>query len=84
MKMVMKYENGYEVYDLPKGTRIFNHDASVDMINKIAANGGNNGTSIHIAKLADSIVVREEADIDKIATGIARKLKIEAMKKGDN
>lgn len=78
------HENGYEVYDLPKGTRIFNHDASVDLVNKMAANGGNRGTSISIAKLADSIVVREEADIDKIATSLARKLKIEAMKKGDN
>lgn len=78
------HENGYEVYDLPKGTRIFNHDASVDMVNKIAANGGNRGISIKIAKLANSIIVREEADIDKIATSLARKLKIEAMKKGDN
>jgi len=32
------------------------------------------GRSVTIAKLADTIVVREEADIDKIATKIAQKL----------
>ncbi|WP_294405279.1 phage tail tape measure protein [uncultured Clostridium sp.] len=78
------HENGYEVYDLPQGTRIFNHDASVDLVNKMASRNGTNTSSITIAKLADSIVVREEADIDKIASSLARKLKIEAMKKGGN
>ena len=32
-------------------------------------------TSITIAKIADSIVVREDADIDKIADALAFKLK---------
>lgn len=78
------HENGYEVYDLPQGTRIFNHDASVDLVNKMASRNGTNTSSITIAKLADSIIVREEADIDKIASSLARKLKIESMKKGGN
>ncbi|MBS4539828.1 phage tail tape measure protein [Clostridium sp. D2Q-11] len=30
------HERGYEVYDLPKGTRIYNHDASEDLVLKTA------------------------------------------------
>jgi len=37
--------------------------------------------SITIAKLADSIVVREESDIDKIATALAHKLQLAALNK---
>ena len=33
-----------------------------------------NGFAITIAKLADSIIIREESDIDKIATALANKL----------
>ena len=39
---------------------------------KWRSNKGNNG--IQIAKIADTIVVREEADIDKITSGIVRKI----------
>ena len=35
----------------------------------------NKGTVITIAKLADSIIVREEADIDRIAERIVKKIK---------
>ena len=28
--------NNYELYDLPRGTRIFNHDASEDMVRQAA------------------------------------------------
>jgi phage-related tail protein len=30
------HEKGYEVYDLPRGTRIYNHEASEDMVRKAA------------------------------------------------
>lgn len=30
------HEKGYEVYDLPRGTRIYNHEASQDMVRKTA------------------------------------------------
>ena len=36
--------------------------------------GAQNGFAITIAKLADSIIIREESDIDKIATALANKL----------
>jgi len=39
------------------------------------------GFAITIAKLADSIVVREEGDIDKIATLLANKLQLAALNK---
>ncbi|OOM80941.1 hypothetical protein CLOBL_05400 [Clostridium sp. BL-8] len=41
-----------------------------------------NGLAITIAKLADSIVIREEGDIDKIATALANKLTQTALGMG--
>ncbi|OCB00593.1 phage tail length tape measure family protein [Clostridium beijerinckii] len=38
-----------------------------------------NGFAITIAKLADSIIIREESDIDKIATALANKLSQTAL-----
>lgn len=63
-------EKGGEIVDLPKGTRVYPHDESVRM-----ARSENKGTVITIAKLADSIIVREEADIDRIAERIVQKIK---------
>jgi TP901 family phage tail tape measure protein len=49
------HEKGYEVYDLPRGTRIYNHEASEDMVMKTAeavatkllgSNSNNSGVSI--------------------------------------
>lgn len=57
-------ENGPEIADLPKGTKITDHRSSVN----------SDGRSISIAKLADMIIVREEADIDKIANALVLKL----------
>jgi hypothetical protein len=39
------------------------------------------GFAITIAKLADSIIIREEGDIDKIATLLANKLQLAALNK---
>ena len=58
-------EKGGEIMDLPSGTRIIPHDAS-----RNTPIGGN----INIAKVADTIVVREDADIDKIGDAIVRKI----------
>lgn len=65
-------EQGGEIIDLPQGTRIYPHDKSVAMARAEGASLG--GGSISIAKLADQIVVREDADIDRIANAIADKL----------
>ena len=63
-------EKGGEIVDLPTGSRVYPHDESV----RIARQDGRKNYSIAIAKLADSIVVREETDIDKIAEAIIRKI----------
>jgi len=62
-------EHGPEKVTLPKGSRVQNHQSSV--------NSGSG--SISIAKLADMIIVREEADIDKIANALALKIKATAL-----
>lgn len=63
-------EKGGEIVDLPTGSRVYPHDESV----RIARQDGRKNYSIAIAKLADSIVVREEADIDKITEAIVKRI----------
>lgn len=62
------HEKGGEIIDLPHGTRVYPHDES---IRKARKEGSKN---IKIAKLADTIIVREEADIDEIVRKIAEEL----------
>lgn len=66
-------EKGGEIVDLPSGTRVYPHDETV---RKAYADGAkkNSGKSVYIAKLADSIVVKSESDIDKIAEALAKKI----------
>lgn len=66
--LVQVSEKGGEIIDLPHGTRIYPHDESVRMAR------GSGGTVLNIPKLADQIVVREDADIDKIGDAIAKKI----------
>lgn len=63
-------EKGGEIVDLPSGSRVYPHDESVRM----ARQETKKNLSVTIAKLADSIVVKEESDIDKIAEAIVRKI----------
>ena len=63
-------EKGGEIVDLPSGSRVYPHDESV----RIARQEAKKNISVTIAKLADSIVIREESDIDKIAEAIVRKI----------
>ena len=63
-------EKGGEIVDLPHGSRVYPHDESVQMARQEAKKN----FIVKIAKLADSIVVREETDIDKIAEAIIRKI----------
>lgn len=65
-------EKGGEIIDLPRGSRVIPHDKSVSEAYKTGRSAGSK--NINIAKLADTIVVREDADIDKIAEEIAKKL----------
>ena len=62
--------------DLPKGSRVYPHDESVQKAYKDGVRSGK-GTiqvSISIPKLADQIIVREDADIEKIAEKLAERL----------
>lgn len=68
--IVQVHEQGGEIIDLPKGSRVYPHDESVRM----AREEGKRKISVAIAKLADQIIVREDADIDRIAEAVARKI----------
>ena len=65
---------GGEIVDLPSGTRVYPHDKSVQMAKADGAKTAGGSKSIVVQKLADSIVVREEADIDKIVDKLVKKL----------
>ena len=65
-------ERGGEIVDLPRGSRVYPHDKSVQKAYQDGARSGR--TSVVISKIADKIIVREDADIDKIADKIADKL----------
>ena len=66
-------ENGGEILDLPTGTRIIPHDASMN-----TPTGG----SVTIAKIADTLIVREEADIDRIGEAVVRKIQSAKGRRG--
>ena len=72
-------EEGGELMNLPNGTQIIPHDLSEVMVKEHARNAGN-GMTVNIPKLADTIVVREDADIDKIGEALANKLNIARMR----
>lgn len=80
----MIHDRGGEIVDLPKGSRVYPHDKSVDMARKegAAAAKGAGGISIVIQKLADKIEVRSDEDIDRIAEALALKLKKVALNTG--
>ena len=68
--LVQVHERGGEILDLPRGTRIYPHDVSMQMAKASA------GQSISIPKLADTIVVRKDEDIDRIADTLLKKIKV--------
>lgn len=67
------HEHGGEIIDLPRGSRVYPHDESLSMARREGAAAS--GQTVTIAKLADQIVVREEADIERIGDAIVRKLR---------
>lgn len=80
----MIHDRGGEIVDLPKGSRVYPHDKSVDMARRegAALAGGSGGINIMIQKLADKIEVRNDQDIDRIAEALALKLKKVALNTG--
>lgn len=77
------HEKGAEIVDLPTGTRIVPHDESLKQQYQRGFEKGRaqqlTTPSINIAKLADSIVVREQADIDRFAEQVVFKIQQAAM-----
>lgn len=77
------HEKGAEIVDLPTGTRIVPHDESLKQQYQRGFEKGRvqqtTTPSINIAKLADSIVVKEQMDIDRFAEQIVFKIQQAAM-----
>ena len=65
----MIHDRGAEIVDLPKGTRVYPHDKSLRM----ARAEGSRQINVAIPKIADTIIIREEADIDMIMDKMAKK-----------
>jgi phage-related protein len=73
-------ERGGEIVDLPSGSRVYPHDESVA---KAYTDGSRSASStFRIEKLADQIVVREDADIDKIAQKLVDKIEKTSLNMG--
>lgn len=71
------HEQGPEIMDLPTGTRIIPHSESLkqEYARGRKEGSGKGGMSITIPKLADQIVVREDADVDRIMEKLVFKLR---------
>ena len=75
------HEQGPELVELPTGTKVIPHSESLASMydqGRKDARGGSS-LSVNIPKIADQIVVREDADIDKIANALAFKIKSVAI-----
>ena len=75
-------EKGGEIVDLPQGSRVYPHDQSVKKAYKDGAKSSEKKVVFKIERLADTIVVREEADIDKIVQKLADKLEKKSQNVG--
>lgn len=61
-------ERGGEIVDLPQGSRVYPHDQSVQQAYRDGAQSGN--ITLNMPKLADSITIRDDSDIQKIAAAL--------------
>lgn len=80
------HDQGGEIVDLPSGTRVMPHDKSVREARDMGRMEGaaytknhNATTNINISKLADSVVVRQDSDIDEIVNRFVEKLQIASI-----
>lgn len=79
----MIHDRGGEIVDLPKGSRVYPHDKSIEMVRKEeAAKSGTGSISVVIQKLADKIEIRNDKDIDRIVTMLVAKLRKVAFNSG--
>ena len=68
--LVQISERGGEIVDLPRGARVYPHDESVKQAYKDGRMSKGAGCSVNIPKLADQIIIREDADINKLASAL--------------
>lgn len=66
----MVHDRGAEIIDLPKGSRVYPHDKSLQMARAEGAKAGK--VNVSIGKLADTMVVRSEEDIRSIADRVVK------------
>lgn len=71
--LAITQERGGEIMDLPRGTRVYPHDKSVQMAREEGSKG-KGGLNINISKLADEIIVRSDNDIKSIVNELADEL----------
>ena len=71
---------------MPSGTRVMPHDKSVREARDMGrlegatySKNNNSTTNINISKLADSVTVRQDSDIDEIVNRFVEKLKIASI-----
>ncbi len=76
------HDRGGEIVDLPKGSRVYPHDRSIEMARREGVGKGGGSVQITIQKLADKIEVRSDKDIDRIAEALAYRLKKVAFNTG--
>lgn len=72
--LAITQERGGEIMDLPKGTRVYPHDKSLQMARAEGVKKGNTDIQVNINKLADKLIIRSDDDIDKLADAMANKL----------
>lgn len=63
-------ERGGEIVDLPKGSRVYPHDKSINLARQEAKQQ----IILNIAKIADEIIVREKGDIKEIIEQLVEEL----------
>ena len=71
-------EHGPELVQMPSGSKVYTNRETNNMLKPTTGEGytsnPNVDNSINIAKLADTIVIREDADINKIAKALVDRL----------
>ncbi|HIE0497078.1 TPA: hypothetical protein ACXJDG_003009 [Clostridioides difficile] len=77
-------EHGPELVSMPRGSKVFTNAESKSMINKSIPNfrqvqGENTNYNITIPKIAETIVIREDADIERITSSLIKKIQMAKM-----
>ena len=77
-------EHGPELVSMPRGSKVFTNAESKSMINKSIPNfrqvqGENTNYNITIPKIAEQIVIREDADIERITSSLIKKIQMAKM-----